>query len=169
MAEKLQTLSKIFFAISGVCFVLAVFFWVFFKIPKVIGDLSGKTARKSIADMRAANEKSGIKSYKESRTNSERGKLTGIMASNGNSKKKNVVLDDDFRETGILSENKANVLDTEATALLHTETTGLLGDESVTEPLVDMTERIAVRSGGKKLEIIDEVMLIHTDEVIDED
>ena len=69
MAQTLQTLSIISFAVAGVCLVLAVFFWFFFKIPIVIGDLSGRTARKSIAKMRAANEKSGAKSYKESKTN----------------------------------------------------------------------------------------------------
>lgn len=79
MAETLQLLSIISFAVAAVCLVLAVFLWFFFRIPDVIGDLSGRTARKSIAKMRAANEKSGSKSYKESKANAERGKLTGTM------------------------------------------------------------------------------------------
>ena len=79
MAQTLQTLSVISFVIAGACLVLAVFFWLFFKIPTVIGDLSGRTAKKSIAKMRAANEKTGTKSYKESRINAERGKLTGTI------------------------------------------------------------------------------------------
>ena len=79
MAETLQTLSIISFAVAAACFVLAIFLWFFFKIPTVIGDLSGRTARKSIAQMRAANEKSGVKSYKESKTNAERGKVTATM------------------------------------------------------------------------------------------
>lgn len=37
---------------------------VLFKIPIVIGDLSGRTAKKSIERMRLNNEKTGNKSYK---------------------------------------------------------------------------------------------------------
>mgnify|MGYP000841362241 FL=1 len=79
MAQTLQTLSTVSFAVAGVCFAVAAFFWFFFKIPAVFGDLSGRNARKSIAKMRAANERSGVKSYKESKTNVERGKITGTI------------------------------------------------------------------------------------------
>lgn len=169
MAETLQLLSIISFAVAVGCLVLAVFFWFFFKIPTVIGDLSGRTARKSIAKMRAANEKTGSKSYKASQTNAARGKLTGTMPGIGKEKKS-----DGNPETGLLSENKAygldteatGILDDEATGILGSETTGLLVDENATAPL-DMQNPIPiVRTGGKKLEIIEEVILIHTDEVI---
>lgn len=169
MAETLQLLSIISFAVAVGCLVLAVFFWFFFKIPTVIGDLSGRTARKSIAKMRAANEKTGSKSYKASQTNAERGKLTGTMPGIGKEKKS-----DGNPETGLLSENKADglnaeatgILDDEATGILGSETTGLLVDENATAPL-DMQNPIPiVQTGGKKLEIIEEVILIHTDEVI---
>lgn len=169
MAETLQLLSIISFAVAAGCLVLAVFFWFFFKIPTVIGDLSGRTARKSIAKMRAANEKTGSKSYKASQTNAERGKLTGTMPGIGKEKKS-----DGNPETGLLSENKADgldaeatgILDDEATGILGSETTGLLVDENATAPL-DMQNPIPIiRTGSKKLEIIEEVILIHTDEVI---
>lgn len=54
MAELLSTLSIVFFVVAGVAFVLAVFLWFFFRIPKVVSDLSGRTAKKSIARMRNA-------------------------------------------------------------------------------------------------------------------
>ena len=76
MAEILHTLSIISFVVAGVLFALAVVLWFGFKIPDVIGDLTGRTARKSIAKMRSANEKTGIKYYKQSATNVKRGKLT---------------------------------------------------------------------------------------------
>ena len=69
MADTLSTLSVISFAVAAVCLVLAVFLGVFFKIPTVISDLSGRTARKSIAKMRTANEKTGVKTYQASKTN----------------------------------------------------------------------------------------------------
>ncbi len=172
MAQTLQTLSIISFAVAGVCLVLAIFFWFFFKIPTVIGDLSGRTARKSIAKMRAANEKTGAKSYKESKTNAERGKLTGTIPDSGKSKKMSAI-DDGKPETGLLAENKLDglkseatgVLD-EATGILGSETTGLLIDENATAPLDTPTHKYPVCIGGKKLEMIEEVMFVHTEEVI---
>ena len=166
MAQTLQTLSIISFAVAGVCLVLAIFFWFFFKIPTVIGDLSGRTARKSIAKMRAANEKTGAKSYKESKTNAERGKLTGTMPDSDKLDKKNEVPDDDKPETGLLADNKADGLDSEETGVLESETTGLLIDENATAPLDVPSHNPIVRTGGKKLEIIEEVILVHTEEVI---
>ena len=166
MAQTLQTLSIISFAVAGVCLVLAVFFWFFFKIPSVIGDLSGRTARRSIAKMRAANEKTGAKSYKESKTNADRGKLTGTMPDSGKLNKKNKAPDDDKPETGLLVDNKANGLDSEETGMLESETTGLLIDENATAPLDTPAHQHPSRTGGKKLEMIEEVMFVHTDEVI---
>lgn len=166
MAQTLQTLSVISFAIAGVCLVLAIFFWFFFKIPTVIGDLSGRTARKSIAKMRAANEKTGVKSYKASKTNAERGKLTGTMSDLGKLKKKKDASNDDKPETGLLAENKVDGPESEATGILGSETTGLLIDEKATAPLNTPAHKHPARTGGKKLEMIEEVMFVHTDEVI---
>lgn len=166
MAQTLQTLSIISFAVSGVCLVLVIFFWFFFKIPTVIGDLSGRTARKSVAKMRAANEKTGAKSYKESKTNAERGKLTGTIPDSVKLNKKNEVPDDDKPETGLLADNKADGLDSEEIRVLESETTGLLIDENATAPLDVPSHNPIVRTGGKKLEIIEEVILVHTEEVI---
>ena len=172
MAQTLQTLSIISFAVAGVCLVLAIFFWFFFKIPTVIGDLSGRNARKSIAKMRAANEKTGVKAYKESKTNAERGKLTGTMPPDSGKLKKTVT-NDGKPETGLLAENMAEGLESEATGvldeatgILEGETTGLLIDENATAPLDAPVNKTPVRTGGKKLEMLDEVMLVHTDEVI---
>ena len=76
-------------------------------------------------------------------------------------------------ETGLLAENKADGLESEATGVLgaatgnlESETTGLLIDENATAPLDTPAHKPPVRTGGKKIEIIEEVMFIHTDEVI---
>lgn len=166
MAETLSILSIVSFAVAVVCFVLSIFFWIFFRIPKVIGDLTGRTARKSIAKMRAANEKTGAKSYKESKTNAERGKLTGTMPDSGKLTKKKEAKDDQKPETGLLVENKAEMYESNATGILESETTGLLVDEEATAPLDTSVQHVVMRTGGKKMIMIDEVILIHTDEVI---
>ncbi len=166
MAETLSTLSIISFAIAGVCLVLAIFFWIFFNIPTVIGDLSGRTARKSIARMRAANEKSGVKSYKESKTNVERGKLTDTMQQSKKLKKEKGA-SDDRPDTGLLTDNCADGTLADETGMLEPETTGLLVDENATAPLNNPAKRNMVkREGGIKFNIIEEIVLIHTDEMI---
>lgn len=176
MADTLQTLSIISFAVAGVCLVLTLFFLFFFKIPTVIGDLSGRTAKKSIAKMRAANEKSGVKSFKGSKTNAERGKLTGTIPDSNKLEKKNERTEDERPETGLLSDNQADKLEYEATGILadnktdilDMEATGLLVDEEQTSLLdgisVNQTGR---RADGKKLTVLEEIILVHTDEVIE--
>ena len=171
MAQLLQTLSIISFAVAGLCLVLAILFWFFFKIPTVVGDLSGKTARKSIAKMRAANEFSGPKSYKESKTNTERGRLTSPIPNPTSEpttplppqpQQQSVAFGGVTLETSILTNNKAETYDTSETTTL-SEETAYLGSE---ETVALSPERPSVPIGGKKLELLEEVMLIHTNEVI---
>lgn len=166
MAETLSILSIISFAVAGASFVLAAFFWFFFKIPTVIGDLSGRTARKSIAKIRAANEKTGAKTYKESKTNAERGKLTGNIPESAKLNKKESHTNSDKPETGLLAANKAGSINSEETGMLDSEATGLLIDEEATAALDTAAPPAAKRTGGKALKLMEEVMLIHTDEVI---
>lgn len=173
MADILSIVSLVSFILSGVAFVLAILFFILFRIPSVIGDLSGRTARKSIAKMRLANEKTGVKSYKESKTNVERGKLTGTMPDSGKLNKKNSAPANGQPETGLLADNKAEGLESEATGvldeetgMLESETTGLLVDENATAPLDTPVQKPVVRSGGKKIVMLEEIMFIHTEEVI---
>lgn len=166
MAETLSILSIISFAVAGVCLVLALFFAFFFKIPTVIGDLSGRTARKSIAKMRAANEKTGAKTYKESKTNAAREKLTGNIPDSAKLNNKESRTSSDKPETGLLAENKADNIDSDETDLLDSETTGLLLDEEATAALDTALLAVTKRAGGKKLKQMEEIILIHTNEVI---
>lgn len=177
MAEVLSTISLVSFIIAGISFVLAVTFFFVFKIPNVIGDLSGRNAQRSIAQLRAINEKSGSKAYKTSETNAKRGKLTGTMEESGKLKKKSKKSaelkkksssDDERPETGLLESNVAVNNDVQQTELLDTnDETGLLGDPNETETLELASNKAKPRVGGKKLEIIEDIMLIHTEEVIE--
>lgn len=165
MAETLFTLSIISFVIAGVCFAIAVFFWIFFKIPVIISDLSGRTAKKSIAILRAENEKNIRSKNKAVRKKS---------ASSISEKLKKQEKDSFSRpETGLLDENKAvsyknmeTGLLEEGTELLDFEQTGLLDDDMVTAPLEVKQSQVKRRKDGKELEIIEEIMIIHTDETI---
>ena len=124
--------------------------------------------------MRAANEKTGAKSYKESKTNVGRGKLTGTIPAPSKENKKSTSKDD-RPDTGLLTENKADaveteetgMLDDEETGMLDSEATGLLTDEDATAPLDSPNKKQIKRTGGMKIKMLDEVVLIHTDEVIE--
>ena len=178
MANILSIVSIVSFVLAGICFLLAVFFWFRFNIPAVIGDLSGRTARKSIAKLREGNEKSGAKVFRPSATNSNRGKLTSTMPQTGGKKSSGLKtekqepvvqpLRGDAGVTEVLLENQAVAIDGTETALLMEEesaTTSLLVDENggETEPMAAQSPR---QKKGKQLVMLDDVVLIHTDEVI---
>lgn len=192
MAQTLSTVSLISFAAAGLFFVLAVFFLFFFNILTVIGDLTGYTARRSIAKTRTLNEKSGNKQYSSSKTNKERGKLTyqiseenkpekkavGKAKKTGDSKKELVFASmDDRPDTGLLESNKSS----DAISQQEREETSALNDgkaapggsdsdgSAITELLTGSVPPPAAsrRGSGIKLTTLDELILVHTDEVID--
>lgn len=177
MADILSTASYVCFALAGLCFVLAVFFWFKHKIPSVIGDLSGKTARKSIERMRASNEKSGDKSFKPSYINAERGKLTETMSGlkattsglGGKTEQpapkkaekpagRKVAPADYSQETDLLEDNRFGNIDPDATQPLDADETELLSDATellsdATELLVEETELLSAETEMLKEEV----------------
>lgn len=192
MAEKLLTASVILLVLSAVFLFLAIFFFLLFNIPSVIGDLSGRTAKRSILKLRAENEKSSNKFYGSSEQNKVRGKLTDSMEAfdknktsskaekrkaSKNGKKKDLVFAtmDDRPETGLLNENRReDAVSSQATTSLNPDdaTDELLPkaeDASLTTDLLAASPAVrkaAKRTGGVKLSLLDEIILIHTDEVI---
>lgn len=164
MAETLSNISTISFIAVLVFTVLAIVQWFFFKIPTVIGDLSGRNAKKSIELLRKNNEKTGNKSYRTSSVNVARGKLTETIET----KKKKDRLADLGYVTGILNENKARTYQGEVTSMLNdNESTGILIDKYETAPLeTNEKVRTARKSGGIRLTMIDEVIYVHTKEII---
>lgn len=69
--------------LAGLVLLLAVLLFFLLKIPVVIGDLSGATARKAIENIRKENAKTGEKTYKSSQVNIERGRVTDKMTPSG--------------------------------------------------------------------------------------
>lgn len=77
----------IFIGAAILCGIMAIVTGLLFfalKIPKVIGDLTGATAKKAIEAIRMQNESSGDKTYKTSLVNQQRGKLTDKITPSGN-------------------------------------------------------------------------------------
>ncbi len=75
-APIFRIISIVCFSAAGAALLLAVFLFIKFRIISVIGDLTGKTARKSIQKMREENEKSGVKSHRPTPAAAQRGPIT---------------------------------------------------------------------------------------------
>jgi hypothetical protein len=196
-AATLSTISLIGYIAAGVLLAAAVVLFFVFKIPTVIGDLSGRTARKSIAKQRAANESSGSKSFRPSEGNVARGKITESMPDAKKQKAKPPAApaqaavpqrpaappqqrpapprqqrpaqnaDPMQQGTGMYEENKIRgVAFAETEMLSDPNETVALDDGNATVPLEEPAAPAAKPVAGKRLTLVNEIMLIHTDEVI---
>ena len=162
---------------AGVMLAVSILLFFVLQIPKVIGDLSGRTARRAIDNIRRQNEESGDKAYKSSAVNIQRGKVTDKITKSGRLQKQSdtpfgtgmatekistqrLTVDEPASETTVLSgDNETTVLtvENETTVLCdgYGETTLLY------EPVVENY------SGGVNQFTVEfEITYIHTDEVI---
>ena len=163
MAEILSTISFVSFIVACIGLVITIFIFFNYKISDVIGDLSGRNAKKSIAEMRKHNENSGDKTYKPSRINLERGKLTELQQQDDKKvlNRKNIISEDSV-ETELLNNNEKELLSTaNETELLNTENETAALNENVTEELVVNSNR-----STEKIEMLDEVIIIHSNKLI---
>lgn len=80
--ELLQTLSVSGYVISGILFVLTMILFFVLKVPKLIGSLSGATARKAIEDIRKQSGSSSA-AFTSSQVNADRGRLTDKISPSG--------------------------------------------------------------------------------------
>lgn len=69
--------------LCGIMFVVSVLLFILLKVPKLISDLSGRTAKKAIKSIREQNAASGNKAYKASAVNEARGKVTDKITPSG--------------------------------------------------------------------------------------
>lgn len=69
--------------LAALCLILSIVLFFVLRIPSVIGDLTGSTAKKAIESIRSQNEQSGDKTYKSSYVNRQRGKVTDRITDTG--------------------------------------------------------------------------------------
>ena len=79
MADLIEKLSIIAFVAAGCCLLLTILIWFRFRILSVINDLSGKTAKRAIAQIQENNLRTGNKAYHPGIVNLNRGPLTTPM------------------------------------------------------------------------------------------
>lgn len=156
MVEMIEKLSVIAFLAAIVCLLLAVFIWFRFRILSVINDLSGKTAKKAIEQIRSNNIRSGDKAYRSSQVNISRGSLTESIP--------DVPVD----ETEKLPKEQLGSLTPETTLFREDGKTELLLNYEGTTVLNNSTNHAVDVSERPKVEItiLEQVVLIHTSEVI---
>lgn len=155
----------------GVFFVIAVVLFFVWRIPRVISDLTGRTARKAIENIRQQNEQSGDKTYQSSAVNLQRGKLTDKITESG----RLIPRDRTPFGTGMITEkistqqlvasNETDVLGG-AKDSLGTNTTA--GETAVLAAPAGETEVLATAEQPAQAFVVEfEITFIHTDEVID--
>lgn len=81
--ELMQTMSLASYIAAGVLFLIGVALFFLLDVPKLYGDISGRTAKKAIEAIRRKNEETGNKAYRPSTVNAERGKLTDKITPTG--------------------------------------------------------------------------------------
>lgn len=124
----------VFLGGAAACAVMVIISAILFftlQIPKVIGDLTGRNARKAIEKIRQENEQTGDKTYKSSAVNMERGKLTEKISQSG----RLVPREETPFGTGMITEKistqqLAELEQTGATEVLASAETTLLSEQS---------------------------------------
>ncbi len=177
MADTLSNLSVIAFVLAGVFFVTAIVLFILLKIPKVIDYFTNRSAKKSVQQMMSSSGASKIASFQTSPGNKARGKTTEQVVIPTPEKKKTGKLQSTSQqphstrerpETGLLAEkeNHTAYLDpTEELVLdLASETESL--DEQATSVLPETIEKVAGNKPKIEMTKIDEVVLVHTNEVV---
>lgn len=156
-------------AACGIFFLITVALFFMLRIPKVIGDLTGRTARKAIDDIRKSNEQSGDKTYQSSAVNLERGKLTDKISQSG----RLVPRDGTPFGTGFITEKiSTQQLDPvgETDVLSATDETSILsepvGETAVLDSPVGQTELLTPVEPVQAFTVEYEITYIHTNEVI---
>lgn len=160
---------------SAVMAAISVILFFTLRIPKVISDLTGRTAKKAIEQIRRQNEESGDKTYKSSAVNLERGKVTDKISESG----RVLSQGDSPFGTGVITEKIAyenvpmhqaeetTVLGggDETTVLAAEETTVLTEDRGETAVLQQPVMNAPIRANAV-FEIAYEITYINTNEVI---
>lgn len=189
----LNELTTVFLIIAAVFFIAAVALFFALDIPRVIGDLTGRTAKKEIANIRAQNLSGGPKAYRPSTVNRQRGKITEKIGSN--SSQKNVRLAGIQTEkigkysprdekTELLDEqtdnNETVLLDNGGGEDFKANETTVLGEKvTMNHPITNETtvlnddvsqnqdfNQTTILSSEKTLTMLQEILFVHTNEFI---
>ncbi len=148
--------------LCAVMFIVSVLVFIFLNIPKVISDLSGRTAKKAIKTIREQNEASGDKGYQVSAFNQARGRLTDKISQSGN------VIEQYRMQMAAIGTTKIETqqLPSQETTVLESEGSGetaVLSESMKTGETTVLSENVELSHFSVEYEIT----FIHTDEIIE--
>lgn len=155
MADLLEMIATISFVLGGIFLVLSIILWVKFKIPTIYANLKGKdlSINKSESKDNASqlNMQTGTKFYYSSSVDrSPVYQSQGIQQNQTDSSESTELLTE---ETALLDPNATMLLDEEATTLLESED-------------VEATVLLSSQCVDAELQMIDDIVMLHTREVI---
>lgn len=161
--ELLNKLSDSAFILSGVLFLVAVSLFFLLDIPKVAGEVSGKTAKKSIQQIQKHNEGDSERilhtSQNSNVTRPGKSGRMGVGTEKISGKQKAAYAN----ETTLLVDNQAKApAANETTVLTSNETTLLSGNSYVTEPYKPVSGGVAA-----KCEVVETLSSYLQDELIE--
>ncbi len=161
---------------SGLMLVTSIVLFFVLRIPKVVNDLTGRTAKKAIEAIRMQNEQTGDKAYKSSAVNMQRGKVTDKISPSGRLQQREETPFGTGRITEKISTSRLSREDLGETTVLDTanETTVLGGEYGETTVLGGEYGETTVLSAPEaqpqiqpqQFTIEYEITYIHTNEVI---
>jgi len=182
--ETFRLISYIGFGLAALSLVIAVMLFVSYNIPRVFGDVTGRTAKKEIENIRKLNEQSGDKAYKPSPINAARGKLTDKISDSGNLVKQSespfggsigtdklnteMLLEKEPVTAGVTAVSKGN--ETEVLAQYSAETEVLASVSATNGVLTEQSGITTVLSQEElktSVSVETDITFIHTDEVIE--
>lgn len=168
MANIFKISTIVLFVLAGVCLAFAIFAFITFKIPNVIGDLTGRNARRSIEQMRQENEKSGKKSHRPHPVASDRGTLTEQIKESKKLSKNTAPMQNKKPKQNVSDGSGATdvLKDINATVNLNYDVNGTEILSEGTEVLSDISIQASLNETAVKFKMIQNIVLIHTEEVI---
>ena len=157
----------------GIMLVVTLILFFTLQIPKVISDLTGRTARKAIEDIRKQNEQTGNKIYRSSSVNLRRGKLTDKITPSGRLETRQTT---PFG-TGVITEKISDMglsdmqLGDETTILSEGNETTILTFAQESTPVSELCTETTVlqqreAENNSSFVVEYEITFIHTNEVI---
>lgn len=181
-AELYQNISIVAFVLAAIFFIVAVILFFVLDIPAVLGELSGKTAAKQVAEIRAANKNAVAKRRPVSTSTSTTQRTTSKLAQNttnqlgktGQTRKTNTIEETELLVENTGAENYETELLSSETELLQPETelltneTTLLGPETtlLSPETTLLSPETTLLSPEVDFEIIQDVVVVHTREFI---
>lgn len=167
--------------LCGISLAVTLLMFILLKIPKVVGDLSGATAKKAIKDIRRQNEESGEKKYKGSAFNEARGKLTDKISSSGEVEQRygthmhaigtskigtqNLGRYEDMQ----IEENQTTLLYEESYPAPETTVLGNFGNATLDLDAAESSGKTTILGNSDVVFSVEyEITYIHTDEIISE-